>query len=68
MSAELGELIQEQHAAVGEGDLARLGNISTTDKTRVRNCVMRCPEGTVPDQRHSCRKLVCYRVDPRYIQ
>src|ERR1051325_8752096 len=48
--AKLGELVQEQDAAMRQGDLTRLRDIPATDQTRMRNCMMWCAKWAMPDQ------------------
>ena len=44
-SVELGQLVQEQHAVVGEGDLARPGDVAAADQGHAGGGVVRGPEG-----------------------
>ena len=48
---ELGQLVEEEHAMVGEGDLARAWHRSTADETGIGDRVVRRPEGATCDQR-----------------
>ncbi len=47
---ELGQLIQKEHAVMGERDFTRTGYSASTDQSRVRDSVVRRAERTHSDQ------------------
>jgi hypothetical protein len=47
MAAELGEFIEEEHAMVGQGHLARQGYVAAPDQPRVGNRMMGARHGRV---------------------
>ena len=49
--AELGQLVQEEHAAVRQADLARARPVPAADQAGVADGVVRRAEGAVADQR-----------------
>ena len=53
---ELRHLVQEEHPAVREADLARPRPLAATHQPRVRDGVVRRAEGAVADQRHVARQ------------
>ena len=63
--AELGKLVQEQHAAVREAHLARPRIGAAADQAGVRDGVMRCPEGAPGDERLAQGQDARDRVDLR---
>ncbi len=66
--AELGQLIQEEHAAVRQRDLAGVRPVAAAHQPGVADGVVRGAEGAVADQRHIRRELVGHGVDARHIQ
>jgi Right handed beta helix region len=65
---ELGQLVQEQHAAVCQRYLARVGPVAAAHQSGVADGVVRGTEGAVLDQWHVRRELVSHRVDAGHIQ
>ena len=63
--AELGELVEEQHAEMGEAHLARARRAAAADQPRRRDGVMRRAERTLGDQRAVLRKEPRHAVDAR---
>jgi hypothetical protein len=51
VSPELGELVQEEHAVMGEAHLPGSGNPSTPDQPPIADGVMGSSEGPAPQQR-----------------
>jgi hypothetical protein len=49
---ELGQLLQEEHAAVGQGDFAGMGLVVAAHQPGVGDGVMRGAERTAAHQRH----------------
>jgi len=65
---ELGQLIQEEHAAVCQRDLAGMGPVPAAHQASMADGVVRGAEGTVADERYIGRELVSHGVDARHIQ
>ena len=66
--AELGQLVQEEHAAVRQGDLAGVRLVAAAHQPGVRDGVVRGAEGPAADQRHVRRELVGDGIDAGHIQ
>ncbi len=66
--SEFGEFIEEQDAAMSEGDFSGLGDVAATDKTSMGNGVMRRTKWTMLDEWSASGELVCYRIDACDIQ
>ena len=56
VSFELGQLVQEEHAVVGERDLAGPGDRAAAGEPRVGDGVVRNPKWALRDQRVPGRK------------
>lgn len=57
--AEFGEFVEEEYAAMGEGDFAGTGPIAAADQARVANGVMWRAEGADLHEWNIRRELVC---------
>ncbi len=66
--AELGQLVQEEHAAVGQGDLAGVRPVASADQPGVRDGVVRGAEGAVLNEGGVRRELVGDRIDAGHVQ
>ncbi len=65
---ELRQLVEQQHAAMGEADLAGAGRHSASDHRGRARTVVRCPEGRLPDERPSDGEHSSDRVDARDLE
>ena len=65
---ELGELVQKEHSAVAERDLARPGDAAAADQARLRDGVVRSTERPRGDERRVARKLAGHAVHLRRLQ
>ena len=68
VAPELGELVQEEHAVVGQADLTGAQRDPAAHQPRVAHRVVGCPEGTAREQRPPRRKAAGHRVDPRRLE
>ena len=66
--AEFGQLVQEQHAAVRQGDLARVGLVAAPHQPGMADGVVRRAERPVADQGHFRRQLVGDGVNAGHVQ
>ena len=62
-AAEFGELVQEQYAAMGQRNLAGVGNIPAANQAGMADGMVRRPERPLADERRTRRELVGDRVD-----
>ena len=63
LAAEFGELVQEEHAAVGQANLAGPGRGAAADHAGVGDGVVRGAEGALDDQARSIAQLASDAVD-----
>src|SRR5829696_5426329 len=67
LRVELGELVEEEHAVMGERDLARPGVEAAADERRHRGGVVRRPERPAVRER-AVRELAGDRLDHRHFE
>ena len=65
MAAELGELIQEEHAIVGQRHLAWHRHVAATDQPRIRDGMVGRTKGSSGDQRRTVSGQAGDAVDAR---
>ncbi len=63
MASELGQLVEEEHAVVGEAHLTRAKGCSAADQTRVAHGVVRSTERPHGDERAPRREAPGHRMD-----
>jgi hypothetical protein len=63
VAAELGDLVEEEHAVVGEGHLAWPRERATSGEAGGRDRVVRCAERSSGDQSLRTRHPGCHRID-----
>ena len=68
VAVELGQLVEEQHAVVRQGDLARSRLRSAADERRAGDAVMRRPERPPRQQAGTRRQEAGHRVDGRAVE
>jgi hypothetical protein len=61
--AKLGQLVQKEHAPVGQRDLARAGYPAAAHQPRKADRVMRRTEGPVADEGRIARQLAGHAID-----
>ncbi len=66
--AELRQLVEEEHAAVAERDLARPGDAPATDQARLRDRVVGSAERPRRDERRVARQHAGHAVHLRRLQ
>ncbi len=67
-AAELGELVEEENAAVRQGDLAGMRPVATAHQAGVADGVVRGAEGAALEQRNAVRQRVSDGVDAGDVQ
>ncbi|MCY1286997.1 hypothetical protein D9M70_359800 [compost metagenome] len=66
LAVELGELVEEEHALVSQGDLAGLRSAATANQRRARGTVVRVAKGPLGPGPQRC--VAGHRVDGRHFQ